>query len=73
MEDGRHFAMKMPEWVAELKDETVARAIFVLLFSHNVDGEPFTEDGLKKELSEYGGLSEKQQKEAFDLIVSHKD
>lgn len=73
MEDGRRFAMKMPDWVAQLEDKRVGRAIFTLLFSHNVDGEEFTEDGLKKELDEFEDMTEEQKKQAFELIIAHKD
>ena len=67
------FAYKPADWVYEIKDKEVFAAVFALLFDHQYTGEPFTEDGLKKELERLGDLSEKQQKEAFDLIVSHKD
>ena len=67
------FAMAMPKWVADIKDEDVKSSIFALLLSHNVDNEPFTEDGLEAEIKDFEDLSEEQRKAVFDEIVAHKD
>lgn len=67
------FAMAMPKWVADIKDEDVKSSIFALILSHNIDKKSFTEDGLKKELDDFEDLTEDQKKAVFDGIVSHKD
>ena len=67
------FAMAMPKWVADIKDEDVKSSIFALILSHNIDKKPFTEDGLKKELDDFDDLTKEQKKAVYDGIVSHKD
>ena len=66
-------AMAMPEWVAQIKDRKVLISVFALIFFHIMGRLPFNENGLKQEIDEFDDLSEKQKKEVFDLIVSHKD
>lgn len=67
------FACGAPEWLRNVEDKKVFAAVFGLILSHKVGGEPFTEEGLKKELADLGDLSEKRQKEAFDLMMAHRD
>ena len=66
-------AMAMPEWVAQIKDRKVLISVFALIIFHIMGRLPFNENGLKQEIDEFDDLSEKQKKEVFDLIVSHKD
>ena len=67
------FAMAMPKWVADIKDEDVRSSVFALIFSHKIDGKDFTEDGLKKELDDFEDLDENQKKAVFEAILAHKD
>ena len=66
------FMMKTPEWVKDIKDKDVFSVVYALIFSHQVDNKPFTEDGLKKEIDDFNDLTEEQKQEVFDLIISHK-
>ena len=66
-------AMAIPEWVAQIKDRKVLISVFALIIFHIIGRLPFNENGLKQEIDEFDDLSEKQKKEVFDLIVSHKD
>lgn len=67
------FASGVPEWLRGIEDKKVFAAVFGIILSHKVGGELFTEGGLKKELADLGDLSEAQQKEAFNLIMAHRD
>lgn len=67
------FACGVPEWLRNVEDRKVFSAVFGLILSHKVGGEPFTEEGLKKELADLGDLSEEQQEEAFGLMMAHRD
>ncbi|MBO7132050.1 hypothetical protein J6V85_02180 [Candidatus Saccharibacteria bacterium] len=66
-------AMAMPEWVAQIKDRKVLISVFALIIFHIMGRLPFNGNSLKQEIDEFDDLSEKQKKEVFDLIVSHKD
>lgn len=72
MDKKEAFAVGVPAWLKGIDDKAIFSAVFGLIASHKIGGEPFTEDGLKKELANLGDLSEAQQKEAFDLIMAHK-
>lgn len=72
MKKNNAFAMGVPDWLKGIKDKDVFSAVFALVASHKIGGEPLTEAGLKEELADLGTLSEAQQKEAFDLIIEHK-
>ena len=65
--------MAMPEWVAQIKDRKVLISVFALIIFHIMGRLPFNGNSLKQEIDEFDDLSEKQKKEVFDLIVSHKD
>ena len=65
--------MAMPEWVTQIKDRKVLISVFALIIFHIMGRLSFNENGLKQEIDEFDDLSEKQKKEVFDLIVSHKD
>ena len=72
MDKKEAFAVGVPSWLKGIDDKAIFSAVFALIASHKIGGEPFTEEGLKKELADLGDLSEAQQKEAFDLIIAHK-
>lgn len=65
------FAVEAPEWLKKIEDKEIFSAVYALIASHQIDGKPFTEDGLKEEIKDLGDLDEKQQKEVFDLIMAH--
>ncbi len=66
------FAIGVPAWLKDVRDEAIFSAVFGIIASHKIGGEPLTEQGLKDELAKLGNLSEAQQKEAYDLIIAHK-
>lgn len=67
------FAVKTPDWVRKIEDKEIFSVVYALVASHQIDGKPFTEEGLKKEIDDFDDLSEKQKKAVFDEIVAHKD
>lgn len=69
---GAEFTMAMPGWIAQIKDRKVLLSVFALIIFHIMKELPFNEAGLKQEINEFDDLNEKQKKEAFDLITSHK-
>ena len=67
------FAIQVPDWVREIKDDEVSASVYAIVVSHTISGEPFTEDGLKKEIAYLGDLTKEQEQEVFDTIVSNKE
>ena len=65
------FMIEPPEWVRSIENEKVASAVFAIIANHRIDNRDYTVDGLRKELTDLGSLSEKQVNQAYDLIISH--
>ena len=65
------FAVEAPEWLKKIEDKEIFSAVYALIASHQIDGKPFTEDGLKEEIEGFSDLAEEQRKNVFDLIMAH--
>lgn len=65
------FMIEPPEWVKDIEDKEIASAVFAIIVSHRICNQDYTVNGLRKELTDFGSLSERQVEQACDLIISH--
>ena len=65
------FMIEPPKWVKDIEDKEVASAIFAIITSHSINNQDYTVNGLRRELTDLGSLSERQVKQACNLIISH--